>query len=123
MLKNLSSYIRKLSYENLCIHSLLYVKNCEFKKTHEKKIQTLGLHNELQPCNLNKVAHNYSSVNALERADFLLAFGSDFNYQIKKNSSSTNITLPYKKNILLPIQRTTLNKHSRFLLKTNVNNI
>ena len=47
-------------------------------QTHRKKLANLGIHNEIQPCDPDKVVFNYSSYNIEPRTKFLLAFGLDF---------------------------------------------
>ena len=53
-----------------------YIKKCE--KTHEKKLQNIGVYNHLRPCDPNRVIHNLSSKPVPERVKTLLAFGLDF---------------------------------------------
>jgi len=46
--------------------------------THKRKLNNLGIHNDLQPCDPDKVVLNYSSVPLPQRLKHLLAFGLDF---------------------------------------------
>ena len=48
-------------------------------RTHADKLGSLGINNEIKPCNPDDVIFNYSSVNLSERLKTLLAFGLDFN--------------------------------------------
>ena len=48
------------------------------KKIQFKKLESLGIHNELAPLDPEKVIHNYSSVTIPSRIKYLLAFGLDF---------------------------------------------
>ena len=72
------------------------------KKTHEKKFQPLGIHNDLHPCDSNKVVHKHNSAVLPERVKLLLAFDLIPNYQLKNSTS------------------TMYNKRSRFLKKTKM---
>ena len=56
------------------------------ERTHRKKLQRLGIYNQLQPCDPDKVVHNYSDVKLSTRIRFLLAFGLDFNLPVRKLS-------------------------------------
>jgi hypothetical protein len=48
------------------------------RQTHQKKLDNLGIHNGIHPCNPDKVVFNYSSYSLEPRTKFLLAFGLDF---------------------------------------------
>ena len=48
------------------------------KITHRKKLEDLGIHNEISPCNPKKVIFNFSSTALSPKIEFLLAFGLDF---------------------------------------------
>ena len=50
--------------------------------THERKLKNLGLYNHLEPCDPNKIVHNFSSKAIPARVKNLLAFGLDFNLPI-----------------------------------------
>ena len=53
-------------------------------RTHADKLGSLGVNNEVKPCNPDKVVFNYSSVTLSERMKTLLAFGLDFNLPVYK---------------------------------------
>ena len=46
--------------------------------THTKKLENLGVRNDLEPCNPDAVIFNFSSVTLSPRLKYLLAFGLDF---------------------------------------------
>ena len=52
--------------------------------THRKKLSNLGLHNEIEPCNPDKVVLNYSSCSLSPRLKTLLAFGLEFRLPVHK---------------------------------------
>ena len=54
------------------------------KSTHDKKLRNIGVHNDLKPCDPDKIVLNYSSVNLSFRIKTLLAFGLDFCLPIYK---------------------------------------
>jgi hypothetical protein len=47
-------------------------------RIHDRKLSDLGIYNALQPCDPDKVIHNYSSVLVPHRIKILLSFGLDF---------------------------------------------
>ena len=59
-----------------------FLKKC--KTTHDKKLQRLGIYNELSPCDPNRVIHNLSSKPIPDRIRTLLAFGLDFRLPVWK---------------------------------------
>ena len=54
------------------------------KQIHDRKLHNLGIHNNLEPCDPNKVIFNYSSRSLSTRVKFLLAFGLDFGLPVYK---------------------------------------
>jgi len=54
------------------------------QNTHRKKLESLGISNQLQPCDPERVVLNFSSVQLSTRLKFLLAFGLDFNLPVHK---------------------------------------
>ena len=67
-------------HENEIVHSFI-TKN---KKTHRKKLQRLGIYNNLTPCDPDRVFHNLSSKNVPRRIKALLAFCLDFRLPVWK---------------------------------------
>ena len=53
-------------------------------RTHVSKLRSLGIDNNLAPCNPDKVIFNYSSLVLNDRVKLLLAFGLDFGLPIYK---------------------------------------
>ena len=60
----------------------VFISKC--KKTHEKKLRHLGIHNGLVPCDPDHVIHNLSSKPLPQRIKTLLAFGLDFRLPVWK---------------------------------------
>ena len=71
------SFIDRHRIRRLIAHTVTQFTR-KTKDTHQKKLRTLGIDNDLAPCDPNKVIHNYSSVPLPIRIKFLLAFGLDF---------------------------------------------
>lgn len=59
-----------------------FIKSQE--KTHERKLQRIGIHTDCQPCDPSKVIFNLSSKPVPNRIKFLLAFGLDFKLPVWK---------------------------------------
>ena len=77
---------------NRTVGRILRTENRSITRTHENKLIRLGIQNDLNPCDPEKVVHNYSDVNLPTRVKFLLAFGLDFNLPIRKLSLHTFYT-------------------------------
>jgi len=52
--------------------------------THKKKLNSLGVNSEIQPCDPDRVVHNFSSVTLSSRLKTLLAYGLDFGLPVYK---------------------------------------
>ena len=46
--------------------------------SHNRKLSNLGINNDLNPCDPNRVVFNYSSIELSPRLRTILAFGLDF---------------------------------------------
>ena len=60
------------------LHSILSKFEKTTSDTHERKLQKLGIYNNIAPCDPDKIVFNYSKLNISYRIKTLLAYGLDF---------------------------------------------
>ena len=62
----------------MCLKKDLYKFKEKINNIHKRKLQNVGINNNLNPCNPNHVIRNLSQKTIPQRIFFLLAFGLDF---------------------------------------------
>jgi len=76
------------SFDSALISRYVSKRGDEFRKstlvTHERKLRNLGIENDLQPFDPDKVVLNFSSVSLSQRVKTMLAFGLDFCLPVHK---------------------------------------
>ena len=79
------------------------------KEIHRRKLSSIGVTNEIAPCDPNKAIYNYSSCDIHNYVRTILAFGLDFGFLIYK--------LNYY-NFFLPLEKVVSNLKNKFGSKT-----
>ena len=82
-LANLISLVDMILIDNFITKNLEILK-ISIKNTHEKKLESLGIKNNIEPCDPDKVIFNFSSIRVPPRVKYLLAFGLDFGLPVFK---------------------------------------